>query len=166
MAYVNCQVASGDIGDWSTASGTFPSNMNDGSDVSYNYIVGSSAGDFTMFYDTTVIPSSGIVVTGVNVSGACSNNTSGGAQTWTCTLGGVPLVLGFFTADNTSYYFDMYRPGGGAWTKADLTGMFLTVNCDGNGNGNPMRVRSSIITVYFNYSVVLAPIGGLIPGLD
>jgi hypothetical protein len=37
--------------------------------------------------------------------------------------------------------------------------MYLYIACDGNGNGNPMRVRSSILTVY--YGLAATP-GGLV----
>jgi hypothetical protein len=154
MATVNCQVASGNIGGW-TAVGAFPANMNDGDDGTYNSIVGSSAGFFTMLYDETTIPT-GATITGVYVSGNCSNNTAGGAQTWTCYLGATPAVIGSFTADNTNYYFTVARPGGGVWTKAEIGTMYLYVACDGQGNGNPTRVRSSILTVFYNLAATPA----------
>lgn len=157
MATVNCQVASGNIGSW-TAVGAFPANMNDGNDGTYNSIVGSSAGWFTMLYDETTIPT-GATITGVYVSGNCSNATAGATQTWTCYLGAANTVIGSFNTDQTNYYFTVARPGGGAWTKAELGTMYLYVACDGLGNGNPQRVRSSILSVY--YGAVATP-GGLV----
>jgi hypothetical protein len=132
--------------------------MNDGDDSTFVYIVGSSAGFFTMAYDNTTIPT-GAVITSVSVSGNCSNNTAGAAQTWTCYLGATPAVIGSFTTDNTNYSFTVARPGGGTWTKADLGTMYLYVACDANGNGNPQRVRSSILTVYYNLAAI---VGGLV----
>jgi hypothetical protein len=146
MAYVNCQVASGDQGAW--AGAPLPGCMNDGDDSTFLFIVGTSAGSFYMQYDNTTIPT-GAAITGVSVSGNCSNNAGGAAQTWTCYLGGVGTVIGSFTTDNTNYAFTVSKPGGGTWTKAELGTMYLYVACDGNGNGNPMRVRSSILTVYY-----------------
>ena len=157
MGAVTCQVASGNIGTW-TAAGAFPANMNDGDDATFNYIVGSSAGFFTMLYDSTVIPT-GSAITGVYVSGNCSNNTGGAAQTWSCYLGAANTVIGTFNTDLSNYYFQVARPGGGTWTKAELGTMYLYVACDGAGGGNPMRVRSSVLSVYYGLAAVP---GGLV----
>jgi len=159
MGAVSCQVASGNLGAWSeSGAGEFPGNMNDGLDGTFVSIVGTSAGAFTLLYDETVIPT-GSAITSVSVSGNCSNNAGGAAQTWTCYLGAANTVIGSFTADNTNYAFTVARPGGGTWTKAEIGTMYLYIACDGNGNGNPMRVRSSILTVY--YGLAATP-GGLV----
>jgi hypothetical protein len=160
MGAVSCQVASGDIGAW-TAVGAFVANMNDGDDATFNSIVGSGAGAFTLLYDETVIPT-GAAITSVSVSGNCSNNSGGAAQVWTCYLGAANTVIGSFTADNTNYAFTVARPGGGTWTKAELGTMYLYVACDGLGGGNPMRVRSSVLTVYYGLPASALVSGGLV----
>jgi hypothetical protein len=68
-------------------------------------------------------------------------------------------VIGSFTADNANYAFTVARPGGGTWTKAEVGTMYLYVACDGQGNGNPTRVRSSILTVYYSLAAI---VGGLV----
>jgi len=162
MAIVSCQVASGDLGAWSeSGAGEFPGNMNDGLDGTFVSIVGTSAGAFTLQYDSTVIPT-GAAITSVSVSGNCSNNAGGAAQTWTCYQGATPAVCGSFTTDNTSYSFTVPRPGGGVWTKAEVGTMYLYVACDGQGSGNPMRVRSSILTVYYGLPAGALVSGGLV----
>jgi hypothetical protein len=159
MAYVSCQVSAGDPGAWAGAA--LPGCMNDGDDGTFLFIVGSSAGSFWLMYDSTVIPT-GAAITSVGVSGNCSNNTAGAAQTWTCYQGATPAVCGSFTTDNTNYSFTVARPGGGTWTKAELGTMKIYVSCDANGNGNPMRVRSSILTVYYGLPPAALISGGLV----
>jgi len=135
--------------------------MNDGLDGTFVSIVGSSAGAFTLLYDSTVIPT-GAVISQIWVSGNCSNNAGGAAQTWTCYQGAANTVIGSFTTDNTNYYFQVARPGGGVWTKAEVGTMYLYVACDGQGSGNPMRVRSSILTVYYGLPAGALVSGGLV----
>lgn len=144
MSVVNCTVVAG--GGWNSV-GAFPANQNDGDGGTYQWWPGNAGGSNDCAFDSTVIPS-GATISSVVVSGLWGAGSPAATAAFSVVLGAASLALGV-VGDVASYAFAVPRPGGGAWTKADIAAMAVRVSSLSTGNGNAMRLKSSVLTVTY-----------------
>jgi len=145
MASVNCIVVGG--GGWTARGSAFPANQNDGDNGTYQGWPGDTPGSNDNYYDNTQIPDSA-VISSVSVSGEWGAGSGAATANYTCHLGGNTTNLGTI-GDVTGYGAGIAHPGGGNWTKADVGSMFIRWTSLSTGNGNEMKLKSSVLTVYY-----------------
>lgn len=146
MPSVNCTVVSG--GGWNAIGSSFPDNQNDGDNETYQGWPGDTAGTQSNLYDNSVIPD-GAIIQSVGVSGLWDAGSPPATCTVRCHLGADNTLLDSALNDVSSYSYDIARPGGGSWTKADIGGMSVQWSSNQTGNGNNMRLKSSVLTVTY-----------------
>lgn len=152
MASVNCTVTAAG-GGW-TPVGTYPGNQNDGDPDTYMAWPADTAGTTDNYYDSTGIPD-GAVISSVSVSGlwgSGAGNTGTAYANFTCHLAASTTDLGSI-GDVSGYGGGIARPGGGTWTKTDVASMYIRWTSLTLGNGNNMRLKSSVLTVYYTLPV-------------
>ena len=145
MAAINCVVTSAG-GGWGSI-GAYPANQNDGDADTYQWLAGNVGGTNDNYYDSTGIPD-GAVISSVVVSGLWGAGSAAATSNFTAHLGGNTTNLGTI-GDVSGYGSGIAKPGGGTWTKADVAAMFVRFTGLGTGNGNAMRLKSSVLTVYY-----------------
>lgn len=144
MAVANCTVVAG--GGWNSV-GAFPANQNDGDNGTYQWWPGNIGGSHDNLYDHTAIPD-GAQISSVVVSGLWGAGSPSAVTAASVILGAQTLALGTI-GDVASYGFAVPRPGGGDWTKSDIQTMRIRFSSLQSGNGNAMRLRSSVLQVTY-----------------
>jgi len=146
MPTVFCPVVAGG-GGWTAAGQVYPLNQNDGDENTYQFIAGNASGTNSNFYDHSGIPA-GAVITSVVVTGTWGNGSAAATTSVVAHLGGNQTVLGTI-GDVAGYGFVIARPGGGSWTRADIDVMWVAWTSLATGNGNAIRLRSSVLQVTY-----------------
>lgn len=152
MAFVNCAVTAAG-GGW-TPVGAYPANQNDGDADTYQSWPADTLGTNDNYYDSTGLPD-GAVISSVSVSGLWGpgdGNTGAAYVNFTCHLAASTTDLGSL-GDVTGYGSGIAKPGGGTWTKADVASMYVRWSSLALGNNNPMKIKSSVLTVYYTLPV-------------
>jgi len=146
MAQVNLPVVAGG-GGW-TPVGAYPANQNDGDAGTYQGWPGDTAGTNANFYDYTQIPD-GAIISSVSVSGLWGAGSAPATASFRFVIGVSSDTLGTIN-DVTSYSFNRTtKPGGGAWTKADVQSLHMNTVSLQTGNANLMKLRSSVLSVFY-----------------
>ena len=144
MAAVNLIVVAG--GGWNSV-GAFPANQNDGDGGTYQWFPGNAGGSNDNQYDAPSIPD-GADISGVVVSGLWGAGSAPATTAVSAVLGVSSVALGVI-GDVSSYAFAVPRPGGGQWTKTDIAALAIRFSSLATGNGNAMRLKSSVLAVTY-----------------
>jgi len=135
-------------GGWTAFGDVYPANQNDGDNGTYQGIAGDQVGAMSNFYNNAAV-SDTWPIGSINVSGLWGAGSASASVTVKCWLGGSSITLGTI-GDVSSYSFSTAtKPGGGAWTKADVASMFIEFASAGSGNGNTIRHKSSQLIVSY-----------------
>jgi hypothetical protein len=145
VASVNLPVVSG--GGWTPIAQTFPLNQNDGNFDTFQGWPGFTAGSNDCLFDHTLVPD-GATISSVVTSSLWDAGSAPAVVAVSCILGVNSVALGN-VGDVASFAFSVPRPGGGIWTKTDLATMRIRVTSLQSGNGNNMKLRSSVLTVTY-----------------
>lgn len=146
MAVATCDVTAAG-GGWTARGSAYPGNQNDGDNDTYMGQPGDTAGANSNYYDHTDVPV-GAVISAVSVSGLWAAGSAPATCNYTCWLSGNSTDLGTL-GDVGSYSSGISRPGGGTWTRTDIQNMYITWTSLGTGNGNEMRLKSSVLSVTY-----------------
>ena len=139
-------------GGWIAFGASFPADLNDGNDSTYEYTPGDSSTAENLTYDYTQVPT-GATISAISASGGWGAGSPSATVAVVCHLGGNTTSLGTL-GDVTSYNTgSIARPGGGSWTKTDLQTMFISFTSQATGNGNAIKHRSSLLSVTYTGSV-------------
>lgn len=145
MSVVNLTVTAG--GGWSAFGSAFPGNQNDGDAGTYQGWPGNTPGSNDCLFDFASIPD-GASISAISVSGLWGAGSAAATVNFSAILGVNSVLLGTVN-DVTSYTFSVPKPGGGTWTKTDVQSLRIRVSSLSTGNGNTMRLKSSVLTVTY-----------------
>lgn len=127
--------------------GAFPANQNDGDNDTYQWWPGNIAGSHDNLYNGAALPA-GASISSVVVSGLWGAGSAPAITNVSAILGVNSVALGSI-GDVASYAFAVPRPGGGTWTKADIEALRIRFSSAQTGNGNAMRLKSSVLSVTY-----------------
>lgn len=147
MATINLVVVSGG-GGWTATGATYPTNQNDGDDATYQGWPGDTAGTNSNFYDYGSVPA-GAVISNVAVSGNWGAGSAPATASFRFSDGTNSVTMGTIN-DVTSYSFNSNTaPDGSSWDITDIQNFRLNVVSLQTGNGNAMKLKSSVMTVTY-----------------
>jgi len=146
MAVATCTVVSGG-GGWTATGAAYPANQNDGNNGTYQAWPGDTAGTNSNYYDYTQIPD-GAIISNVAVSGEWGAGSASATASFRY-VDGSSETLGS-VGDVASYSFSSnLHPSGAAWTKANVATMHMDTVSLQTGNGNTMKLYSSVLSVTY-----------------